>query len=76
MAYVTAAVMRGHLAAKTTQELCDDYEHLVDSKRPMPWAEQAVSDVLFERNQLAWLEWQMEGGLFGFPKPHRYFGLI
>jgi hypothetical protein len=73
---IDVAAVRGHLDSKTTLELCDDYQHLRKSKRRMPWAEQAISDALFARNQLAWFEWQMEGGLFGYPRPHRYFGLI
>lgn len=73
---IDAAAIRGHLGAKTTQELCDDYVHLVNSKRRMRWAEQAISDALFERNDVAWCEWQMGGGLFGPYRPHRFFGLI
>ncbi|WP_435270956.1 hypothetical protein [Streptomyces sp. 1222.5] len=72
---LNAVEVRKHLTSKTTQELCDDYEHLVNSKRRMPWAEHAITSVLFERNQVAWLEWQMEGHAFGIPMPHRFFGL-
>lgn len=76
MAHVTAVVVRGHLDAKTTQELCDDFEHLKQCARPMPWAEQAISDALFHRNEVAWFEWQFSSHAFGVPMPHRYFGLI
>lgn len=67
--------IRGHLVNKTTQELCDDFEHLVKSARRMSWAEQAVSDALFERNEVAWVDWQLGGNLFGPHMPHRFFGL-
>ncbi|MER6382123.1 hypothetical protein ACWDBP_39775 [Streptomyces sp. NPDC001233] len=70
-----AVMVRQHLTTRTTQELCDDYEHLVNSKRRMPWAEHAITSALFERNQVAWLEWQMDGNLFGPPLPHSFFGL-
>jgi hypothetical protein len=73
---ITAAVIRDHLTNKTTQELCDDFEHLSKSERPMPWAQQAISDVLFERNSVAWLQWQLEGDYFGRSMPHRFFGLV
>ncbi|QJS09123.1 hypothetical protein HKX69_05990 [Streptomyces argyrophyllae] len=73
---IDAVAVRGHLAEKTTQELCDDYRHLVNSKRRMSWAEQAISDALFERNEVAWVEWQLGGNLFGPSMPHRFFGLI
>jgi hypothetical protein len=71
-----AGKIRAHLTSKTTQELCDDYEHLANSKRRMPWAEQAISDVLFERNEMAWFDWQFTGNPFGPVTPHRFFGLI
>jgi hypothetical protein len=72
---IDAVAVRGHLAQKTTQELCDDFEHLVQSPRRMPWAEDAITSELFERNEVAWIEWQMEGNLFGAAMPHRFFGL-
>ncbi|MFF9649717.1 hypothetical protein [Streptomyces sp. NPDC014622] len=72
-----AKVIRGHLEDKTTLELCDDFMHLRKSERPMPWAEQAISDALFARNQLSWFAWQLDGnGFFGPSRPHRFFGLI
>lgn len=70
-----AVAVRKHLTTKTTQELCDDFEHLVKSPRSMAWAEEAVSDALFERNSVAWLEWRMGGNLFGQEMPHRFYGL-
>jgi len=73
---IDAKAIRGHLKSKTTLELCDDLMHLRESARPMPWAEQAISDVLFDRNEVAWCDWQMGGNLFGPERPHRYFGLI
>ncbi|MEV0471023.1 hypothetical protein [Streptomyces prunicolor] len=73
---IDARAIRGHLVGKTTQELCDDFEHLVHGKRRMTWAEQAISDVLFGRNEVAWVEWQLGGNLFGPTMPHRFFGLI
>ncbi|MGV9693404.1 hypothetical protein ACWDUX_30350 [Streptomyces sp. NPDC003444] len=73
---VDAAVIRRRLEKRTTLELCDDFEHLSKSSRRMPWAEQAVSDVLFSRNETAWFSWQFDGNAFGPPMPHRYFGLI
>ncbi|MFF4245195.1 hypothetical protein ACFYY2_12060 [Streptomyces sp. NPDC001822] len=76
MATIDIAVIRTGLEGKTTLELCDDFKHLRNSTRPMPWAEQAISDVLFGRNETAWFEWQLEGDLFGRALPHRYFGLI
>lgn len=76
MPVIDARVIRGHLHDKTTLELCDDFQHLRKSARPMPWAEQAVLDVLFERNSAAWLEWQMDGDLFGRSMPHKFFGLV
>lgn len=76
MPVIDAKVIRGHLDNKTTLELCDDYEHLSESERPMPWAQQALSDVLFERDEAAWVEWQLGGNLFGRSMPHRFFGLI
>lgn len=71
-----AGAIRGHLEGKTTLDLCDDFQHLRKAARPMPWAEQAISDVLFARDETAWFEWQMEGNLFGRAMPHRFFGLI
>jgi hypothetical protein len=70
-----AVAVRGHLARRTTQELCDDFEQLVKLERRMSWAEQVISDALFKRQPLAWVEWQMEGCPFGPVMPHRFFGL-
>ncbi|MGJ3559670.1 hypothetical protein ACR6C2_17005 [Streptomyces sp. INA 01156] len=72
---IDAVAVRRHLEGKTTQELCDDFEHLVKSARRMAWAEQAIMDALFERNSAAHLEWLMEGQPFGPVMPHRFFGL-
>ncbi|MFJ8699493.1 hypothetical protein [Streptomyces ardesiacus] len=73
---IDAVAVRGHLASKTTQELCDDFEHLVKAGRRMMWAEQAIMDALFERNPVACVEWMLElGGLFGPAMPHKFFGL-
>lgn len=76
MAVIDAKVIRSHLGGRTTQDLCDDFEHLVNARRPMPWAQQAIADALFERNEVAWIEWQLGGNLFGPTMPHRFFGLI
>ncbi|MFC9591553.1 hypothetical protein ACFTUC_17405 [Streptomyces sp. NPDC056944] len=76
MAHIDATIIRQHLGNRTTLELCDDFEHLTKSSRRMPWAEQAISDALFERNENAWFAWQFEGNLFGPPMPHRAFGLV
>jgi hypothetical protein len=76
VATIDIAVIRSGLEGKTTLELCDDYEHLRKSARPMPWAEQTISDVLFTRNETAWFLWQLEGDLFGRSMPHRFFGLV
>jgi alpha-D-ribose 1-methylphosphonate 5-triphosphate synthase subunit PhnH len=76
MPVIDAKVIRGHLQGKTTFELCEDFEHLSKSVRPMPWAEQAISDVLFERDSVAWLQWQLDGDYFGRSMPHRFFGLV
>ncbi|MFE5542738.1 hypothetical protein ACFQ71_02850 [Streptomyces sp. NPDC056534] len=73
---IDVAAIRRHLENRTTLELCDDYKHLTQTARRMPWAEQTISDVLFERNAGAWFEWQLEPRLFGEPMPHRFFGLI
>ncbi|MFD4608250.1 hypothetical protein ACFWOT_09050 [Streptomyces sp. NPDC058440] len=75
MATLDAVAVRRHLTQKTTQELCDDYEHLANSVRRMPWAEQAISDVLFERDNDKWFEWRMQGEAFGPAMPHPYYGL-
>ncbi|MET7984592.1 hypothetical protein [Streptomyces sp. NPDC005281] len=72
---IDAVAVRGHLAQKTTQELCDDFERLVKSPHRMAWAEDAIIAALLPHNGAAWLEWQMEGGLFGPAMPHRFFGL-
>ncbi len=72
---VDVAAIRRHLDKKTTYELCDDFEHLTNSKRRMPWAEQAITDALFTRNEAAWLEWQMSGNTFGPAMPHRFFAV-
>ncbi|MFI8815694.1 MULTISPECIES: hypothetical protein [unclassified Streptomyces] len=73
---IDAKVIRSHLNHKTTLELCDDFAHLSKSERPMPWAQQAISDALFERNETAWFEWQLGGDLFGRSMPHGFFGLV
>ncbi|MGW2710755.1 hypothetical protein ACWC4J_17445 [Streptomyces sp. NPDC001356] len=70
------AAIRRHLEGRTTLELCDDFVNLVNAKRRMSWAEQAISDALFARNEVAWLSWQMDGSIFGPARPHRFFGLI
>ncbi|MEU6765933.1 hypothetical protein ABZ916_25885 [Streptomyces sp. NPDC046853] len=72
---VDVAAIRRHLDKKTTLELCDDFEHLTKSTRRMPWAEQAVTDALFTRNETAWLEWQMSGDLLGPAMPHQFFAI-
>jgi len=71
-----ARKVRSRLDGKTTFELCEDFVLLVNSPRRIVWAEQAISDVLFERNEVAWVEWQLGGQLFGPARPHRFFGLI
>ncbi|MFG3176549.1 hypothetical protein ACGFZC_15995 [[Kitasatospora] papulosa] len=76
MATIDIARIRNGLEGKTTLELCDDFEHLRKSARPMPWAEQAISDVLFARDESSWFLWQLEGDLFGRALPHRFFGLV
>jgi hypothetical protein len=72
---IDAVAIRRHLSSKTIQELCDDYEHLVKSKRKMSWAENAVCMELSNRNSEAWFAWQFEGNPFGPVMPHRFFGL-
>ncbi|MGW5773144.1 hypothetical protein ACWEVY_28830 [Streptomyces longwoodensis] len=74
---IDATAVRRLLENRTTQELCDDYEKLVTSSRRMPWAEQALSDALFARNEFAWFAWQFTGNPFSCPvMPHRFYGLI
>jgi hypothetical protein len=73
---INVAKIRRHLERRTTLELCDDFVNLVNAKRRMTWAEQSVSDALFARNEVAWLEWQMSGSTFGPARPHPFFGLI
>ncbi|MVO87456.1 hypothetical protein GPA10_22495 [Streptomyces sp. p1417] len=46
------------------------------SSRPRTWVEQALSDELFERDEVAWVEWQIGGNLFGPERPHKYFSVI
>ncbi|MFB6654866.1 hypothetical protein ACFCZ4_06785 [Streptomyces microflavus] len=76
MATIDIAIIRDGLGRKTTLELCDDYAQLRKCERRMPWAEQAISDVLFTRNETSWFLWQLEGDLFGRALPHRFFGLV
>jgi hypothetical protein len=71
-----AAAISRQLLSKTTQELCDDYWNLVNSKRRMGWAERAVEDALFARNEVACLEWMIENSGLIPCRPHRFFGLI
>jgi hypothetical protein len=73
---IDIAVIRSGLEGKTTLELCDDYAHLRKCARPMPWAERTISDVLFERDEVAWFMWKCDGDLFGRSMPHRFFGLV
>lgn len=77
MSPTTRAVrVRERLADRSTRELCDDYVQVVCAWRRMPWVEQALSHALFARDPLAWVEWQLDGGLFGRPLPHRFYDLI
>ncbi|MFI0553456.1 hypothetical protein [Streptomyces scabiei] len=72
---IDAVAIRRHLSQKTTQELCDDFEHLVNQPRRLTWAEDAISRELSERDNLAWWAWQLEGNAFGPALPHMHFGL-
>ncbi|MFI1530015.1 hypothetical protein [Streptomyces griseus] len=76
MATIDIAIIRDGLGRKTTLELCDDFAQLRKCERRMPWAEQAISDVLFTRNETSWFLWQLEGDLFGRALPHKFFGLV
>ncbi|MEV3860685.1 hypothetical protein AB0J38_41050 [Streptomyces sp. NPDC050095] len=71
---VRKAEVLDYLKNRSTKELCEDFAELVSLNRRMTWAELAVSDVLFERNELAWIEWQLGGNLFGPELPHKYYG--
>ena len=71
---VNAQTFYDYLRQRTTDQLCDDF--VVLSQGEADWekfARTAIGRVLSERNEVAWIEWMLEGTLFGAPAPHRFF---
>ncbi|WP_157876546.1 hypothetical protein [Streptomyces graminilatus] len=72
---MNAQLLVEHLRKRTTLQLCEDYTAM--SQGDVEWhkiAARMISDVLFERDQMSWFEWQLDGsGLFGPADPARFF---
>jgi hypothetical protein len=71
---INAELLSEHLRKRTTAQLCADYVHM--AKGEADWHKfttQMISDILLERNEVAWWEWQTESHLFGVPDPLRFF---
>ncbi|WP_340376637.1 hypothetical protein U5640_16965 [Streptomyces sp. SS7] len=73
--HVNAQLLMEHLRKRTTLQLCEDWWAM--SKGDADWhkvSARMVSDILFERDQVAWFEWQLDGsGLFGPSNPTNFF---
>ncbi|MFJ9900221.1 hypothetical protein ACIQPR_43525 [Streptomyces sp. NPDC091280] len=72
--HMNAQLLEQHLRKRTTLQLCDDYVAM--SKGTADWHKftaRLISDLLFERNQLAWFDWQLDGGMFGQADPQQFF---
>jgi hypothetical protein len=72
--HINAQLLMEHLRKRTTLDLCEDYKAMAGGKADWhKFCARMISDILLERNSVAWWEWQTESCLFGQPDPARFF---